>query len=148
MKKIIVFCFFILNLGFAKEANFYQEDGVFLRGYDPVSYIKKNKAEKGNEGISSQYKGIKVYFTSKENKDLFLRTPEAFIPAYNGWCAYAMADSGDLVEIDPKSFKVVEGKTYLFYNGFWADTLKKWNKKDDSSQIQKANLNWKKYQKK
>jgi beta-xylosidase len=36
---------------------------------------------------------------------------------------------GDKVGIDPETYKLIDGRLYLFYNGFWGDTLKRWNKK-------------------
>ena len=101
---------------------------VFIEGYDPVSYQTKDKAEIGSKEIIHTHDGVKIQFSSEENKNLFITNPKKYMPAYKGWCAYAMAQNGKLVDIDPKSFKVTEGKTYLFYNGFWGDTLKKWKK--------------------
>ena len=144
--KIFFLVFTLTNFALAKEAGYFVTGDYFIEGFDPVSYITENKASKGLKKFSQTFKGIKILFKSKENKELFLKKPQKFIPAYNGWCAYAMASDGDLVEVDPKSFKVIEGKTYLFYNGLWANTLKKWNKKEDSQQIKKADKNWISYQ--
>jgi hypothetical protein len=36
---------------------------------------------------------------------------------------------GEKVEVDPLSLKPIDGRTYLFYNVFWGDTLNRWNKK-------------------
>ena len=117
------------SLSFAEKASYFQDDGIFMEGYDVVSYIKDQKATKGQAAHKITHDGTTFYFSSQENKDLFSKSPDKYIPAYKGWCAYAMADSGSLVSVDPKTFKVINGKTYFFYNTFWADTLKKWNKK-------------------
>ena len=54
--------------------------------------------------------------------------------------------NGDKVEVDPMSFKLIEGTTYLFYDGFWGDTLKRWNKKQqktpESSLVKEADGQW------
>ena len=75
----------------------------------------------------------------------FSKTPEKYIPAYGGWCAWAMLE-GDKVAVDPLSFKIINGKNHLYYNGFWGDTLEKWNKKatkeDEQDLIKLANKNW------
>ena len=48
------------------------------------------------------------------------------------------------VEIDPGTFKIQDGKLYLFYNKFFNNTLKSWNK--DETKLQKnANANWLKF---
>ncbi len=55
---------------------------------------------------------------------------------------------GQKVEVDPKRFKIVNGQTYLFYNTFFTDTLKKWDavaaKETESSLVKRANENWQK----
>ena len=44
------------------------------------------------------------------------------------------------------SFKLIDGTTCLFYDGFWGDTLKRWNKKlqktSESSLVSEADANW------
>jgi len=56
-------------------------------------------------------------------------------------------------DMTPTSFKVINGKTYLFYKGFglFGKTLKAWNntknkagETDDKGQIKTADQNWKK----
>lgn len=137
---VVLLC---LNTLHAKQSvDYYQTKGVFIAGYDPVAYIKENKAVKGQQDIQYSYEGTVIYFSSKANQQAFIKDPQAFLPQYRGWCAYAMADSGDLVEIDPQTFKVIDGKIYLFYKGWLGNTLKKWNKKDDASQIEQANQHW------
>jgi YHS domain-containing protein len=117
--------------------------GLAIEGYDPVSYLTKNKAAKGNSAISFSYKGINYNFISNANRELFRSSPEKYEPAYGGWCAYAMGAKGEKVEVDPQTFKVVQGKTYLFYNFYFNNTLKDWNK-DEANLKAKADNNWKK----
>lgn len=116
---------------------------VAIQGYDPVGYFKQNKAVKGKKEIAATYEGVIYYFSSVENKNLFLKSPAKYEPQYGGWCAYAMGDSGDKVEINPETFKIIEGKLYLFYNAYFNNTLKSWNKNEASLKA-KADANWKK----
>lgn len=144
--KILVIILMLNFLGaysLSKEAPYNLRNEKFIGGHDPVSYIVDNQAVPGRESIYYEYDGIKFYFTSAAHKEIFIKDPRRFIPEYKGWCAYAMAIDGELVDVDPKKFKVIDGKIYLFYNGFWADTLKKWNTEDDRTQIQNANQHWK-----
>ena len=99
-------------------------------GYDVVSYLESEKATKGDKDITADYDGATYRFHSEENKKLFLASPERFVPAYGGWCAYAMAKDTKY-DINPKTFKIIDGKVYLFYKGFWSNTLKKWNKEGE-----------------
>ena len=61
-------------------------------GYDLESYFSENKPVKGKSSISSQYQGLLLYFSSQENKDLFINDPTRYLPKYGGWCAYAIGD--------------------------------------------------------
>ena len=36
--------------------------------------------------------------------------------------AYAMGDSGKKVGVDPGTFKIINGRLYLFYNAFFNNT--------------------------
>jgi len=55
-----------------------------------------------------------------------------------------MGSSGDKVEINPETFKILDGKLYLFYNAYFNNTLKSWNK-DEVNLKKKAESNWKKF---
>ncbi len=119
------------------------EQDVAAKGYDVVAYIKQGKAVKGSFANAVLYQGVKYYFASAANKEVFKSNAAAYEPQYGGWCAYAMGATGEKVDIDPETFKVVNGKLYLFYNRFLNNTLPKWNKDEASLKI-KADANWKK----
>ena len=75
----------------------------------------------------------------------FKANPATYLPAYGGWCAFAMLD-GKKVDVNPKRFKVIDGKTYLFYDGLFGNTLKKWGqlarKDSEEKLIKKATEQW------
>lgn len=151
MKKyliLIVFCFISLNLfsqSTAKRvAEFNLENKVALQGYDPVAYFIVKKAVKGKKEFAALYEGVTYYFSTQSNKETFQKNPSSYEPQYGGWCAYAMGDSGEKVEIDPETFKIVDGKLYVFYNAFFNNTLKSWNK-NEANLKKKADNNWKKF---
>ena len=118
------------------------EDRVAMDGYDPVSYFIGTPKE-GDEDISTTQQGIIYYFSSKANRDLFIRSPEKYTPVYGGWCAYAMGNTGETVVVDPETFKIIDGKLYLFYNRFFNNTLESWNE-DEQNLKRKADANWNK----
>ena len=120
------------------------ENKIALKGYDPVAYFKQKKAIKGKKELSFTYEGVIYNFSTKDNKEVFTKTPAIYEPQYGGWCAYAMGSSSDKVEIDPETFKIIDNKLYLFYNAYFNNTLKSWNK-DEKQLKMKADLNWKKY---
>lgn len=116
-------------------------EGVSIQGYDPVAYIRQNKAIKGDPSISSMYRGLTYRFATGDDRDAFNSDPDRYLPAYGGWCATAMA-KGEKVEIDPTDFKVTAGRTFLFYNGFWGDARKDWIK-DEPGMTTMADDHWK-----
>lgn len=133
--------FFVFSTGFAStKISYNTEGGKGIQGYDPVSFLTQNEARKGSPEFMAEWDGVTYLFSSEENKNLFLKSPLTYIPAYGGWCAFAMAD-GEEVEIDPKTFKVIDGRVYLFYNGFWGNTLEKWNR-DEAKLFSKAQKAW------
>lgn len=126
-----------------RTKHFNLEEGVAIQGYDPVSYFTKSKAEKGNRGIFTTYHGVTYYFSTQNNKELFLKNPPKYEPQYGGWCAFAMGDYGKKVEINPETFKITDGKLFLFYNAYFNNTLNSWNK-DEKGLKAKADFNWSK----
>jgi YHS domain-containing protein len=116
-------------------------DLIALSGYDPVAYLKDKKAIKGNKNITTKSGGVTYQFSSIANKNIFLATPATYEPQYGGWCAYAMGDTGEKVQVDPETFKIIDGKLYLFYNRFFNNTLESWNQ-DEATLKVKADKNW------
>jgi YHS domain-containing protein len=114
--------------------------GVALEGYDPVSYFS-NKPVEGFEKFTITHKGVVYYFVSAANLQKFKTTPEKFEPAYGGWCAYAMGATGEKIKVDPETFKIIDGKLFLFYNFWGNNTLEDWNQ-SMAKLKQDADLNW------
>ena len=124
-----------------RKKHFNLENGIAIKGYDPVAYFTQNKAVKGKKELAVSHQGILYYFSSAENKEAFKANPFKYEPEYGGWCAYAMGNSAEKVSIDPETFKIVNGKLYLFYNRFFTNTLKDWNK-NEASLKKNADVNW------
>jgi len=149
MKKILNFLSLILflNVGaFAQNTPSHgvncniDASGLAIEGYDPVAYFSGNAVE-GSKEYSYTIDGTTYRFANAGNRDLFKAAPAKYRPQYGGWCAYAMGAKGEKVEIDPKTFKILNGKLYLFYNKFFNNTLKSWNK-DEANLKVKADANW------
>jgi YHS domain-containing protein len=118
------------------------ENGLAIQGYDPVAYFSEKKAVKGKKELQYLHQNATYYFSSSANRDAFIKNPASYEPQYGGWCAYAMGAENEKVEIDPGTFKVADGKLYLFYNAYFNNTLPKWNK-DEVNLKNKADRNWK-----
>lgn len=127
-----------------RKSEFNLEKNVAIQGYDPVTYFTQKKAVKGKSSIAASYEGVTYNFATQADKDLFLKNPAQYEPQYGGWCSYAMGATGEKVEVDPETFKIVDGKLNLFYNAFFNNTLKTWNK-DEAKLKAKADANWKKF---
>jgi YHS domain-containing protein len=124
-----------------RTKHFNLEKNLAIQGYDPVAYFKQNAALKGSKDLAVFHQGITYYFSSAANKEEFKKNPALYEPQYGGWCAYAMGNKGEKVPIDPATFKITNGKLYLFYNRFFNNTLTSWNK-DETGLMNKANVNW------
>lgn len=118
--------------------------GVAIQGYDPVSY-HSGKPMKGKMEYSLVYDGATYLFSDQNNMEIFQSTPNAYLPAFGGWCAWAMLD-GEKIGVDPESYKIINGITYLFYNSLFNNTLSMWNTRagheTEEILVQKANFQW------
>lgn len=143
MKKLfwLTILLFSLFTGYCQEATWNNQGGVGAHGYDLVSYFSGETPVKGMERWASRYEGLTFYFASPANKEAFEKTPEMYLPQYGGWCAYAMGLDGSRVDVDPETYKVHQGKLYLFYHSLLNNTLKKWNAKE-TELLPQADRNW------
>lgn len=125
-----------------RDTHFNLQNGLALQGYDPVAYFTQQKAIKGNKSVGAVfYQGVTYLFSSEENKAAFKKSPAMYEPQYGGWCAYAMGRDGTKVEVDPETFKIIDGRLFLFYNKRFNNTIKPWNK-DETRLKKQADINW------
>ncbi|MCB9760907.1 MAG: hypothetical protein H6739_13800 [Alphaproteobacteria bacterium] len=89
-----------------------RSDGLALGGFDPVR-LHAGEAVRGQAGVSTEYAGASFTFASEESRAAFLADPEAALPAYGGFCAFA-ASKGFTAKADPEAFVVRGGRLYLF----------------------------------
>jgi len=111
-------------------------NNIAVGGYDTVSFFK-GKPQEGRAEFSATHKGAEWHFQTEANRDLFLANPEAFSPAYGGYCAWAVAN-GKLAKGSPKHWYVEDGNLYLNYNARIRD---RWLADKDGF-IVKANKRW------
>jgi YHS domain-containing protein len=150
MKRFLLHAIIILQASVAlaqtEEARlktFNLKKSVALEGYDPVSYFDNHPTE-GKENLRYIHRGVTYLFSTTANLARFKASPDKYEPAYGGWCAYAMGETGEKVKVDPETFKIVDGKLYLFYNFWGNNTLEDWNKNEKPLKA-KADTNWKKF---
>lgn len=111
--------------------------GVAIKGYDPVAYHLQGKPVKGSAAHQAIYQNTTYHFSTSHNQQTFEAAPEKYIPAYGGYCAYAMS-TGSVVDINPKNWAIVDGQLYLNAN-FFAQSL--WSI-DKPRRISRADRHW------
>jgi YHS domain-containing protein len=126
------------------------KDKVANGGYDFVAYFTDNAAVKGKKEFTHEIGGVKYQFASAAHKNLFKSNPEKYLPVCDGYCAWGVAEKESKFPVNPETFKVVDGKLYLFFNGDFNgkpfNTLQEWDKAE-SSLMTKLSENWVKIRK-
>lgn len=96
--------------------------GVAIGGHDTVSYHALQRqpqasAVLGGKAHEVRYKGAIWRFASAESAERFRADPDAFTPAYNGFCANALSLGEGLIRTDGTHWEIFDDKLYLFFAG-------------------------------
>ena len=114
-------------------------------GYDVVSYFTMNKAVKGDKKFAVEYNGANYYFSSATDQKAFTADPTKYLPQCDGYCAWGVAEKKVKFPVNPETFKVIDGKLYLFFNGDLDgkpfNTKTEWNK-DEKNLLNKIDDAW------
>ncbi len=135
----------MIGPAFAGE-QYVDKTGLAVSGYDVVSYfgLPQSKVGQpqqsplpGNAAITADYNGATFAFATEANRDSFLANPAAYVPQYDGHCAYGVAKGGK-VPGNPTLWRIVDGKLYLNITknvvGFWEE--------DIPGNLKKSEANW------
>jgi YHS domain-containing protein len=98
---------------FRQSRSFADFHPLAIKGYDPVAYFTTGRAMPGSPGIEFLWDEQRYRFSSVEHRELFKAAPEQYAPQFTNYCAMAMA-LGALVEADPESWLISDGKLYIF----------------------------------
>ena len=137
--KLLIVLFSIST--FSQTIDYNTKKGFGAEGYDVVSYFN-NAPKEGKKEFTTEVDGVRYKFSSKENLTIFNNDPETYLPQYGGYCAYAVALKSKKVPVDPKTYKIINNKLYLFYNAWGTNTLELWDKENEDSLLVKGNQNW------
>ena len=120
IKKMIVAGLVIIGVNSvnAQSVNT-DENKLANKGYDVVNYFATNTAERGSVEFSTTNNGATYYFANAENLKAFKANPNKYLPQFDGYCAFAVAKMNKKVPVNPETFRIDDGKLYLFYNDFW-----------------------------
>jgi YHS domain-containing protein len=89
------------------------DETLMLKGHDPVAYFVSSKHVLGSPSIKAQHDGATYRFASAENRALFLKAPDKYVPQYGGFCANGIA-YGIPWGGDPDTWAIRNGKLYIF----------------------------------
>jgi len=118
-------------------------ESVGLAAYDPVAYFPEGggKPARGLISISAEHEGVRYRFATEAHKAAFLKNPAKYVPAFGGWCTWAVAELGNRVDVDPESYVVKNGRLLVFYRDPALDTRAKFLENPDVL-LAKAEANW------
>ena len=137
----------IVQVGNSQKPSFTNDDKVALNGYDVVAYHNAHSAVRGSNEHTAIVEGTTYYFSNVANQKAFKENHGNYLPQFGGFCAFAMAMQGKTVPSDPNTFKIRDGKLYMFYNDFYQgkpfNTIVPWNGAEQEM-LQKATANWSK----
>lgn len=128
---------FIGTFSLAAQSVFTDRKGVAARGHDLVAYFTESMPVEGDPAISTVYKGVTYHFSSKANQTLFKADPERYLPAFGGYCAYAVS-KGSHASTQPHLWIIHNDQLYL---NFSAGTFRKFSA-DLDGYIARASANW------
>ena len=108
-----------------------------VQGYDLVSYHTSQGPTRGSGHYTSDHNGVTYLFISKENKKAFDQSPDKYLPAYGGYCAFGVSVGKKFVG-DPEVWKIVDGRLFLNLD---QNIQKQWSK-DIPGRIEMADKQW------
>jgi Uncharacterized conserved protein len=118
--------------------------GLAIGGYDVVAYFS-NQPIKGQPSFTATYHSATYQFSSKDNLETFKKNPSQYIPQFDGYCAWGVGAKSAKFPINPETFKIIDNKLYLFFNGplnlSTFNSIEEWNK-DEKNLLKAANTNW------
>jgi YHS domain-containing protein len=143
MRNLLI-CLFLIFAGtsaFAAgtydSAIYVTDSNLALGGWDTVSFLEGNSPEEGSGLWKTDFKDALWHFSSEKNLNLFKSDPDKYVPAYGGYCAWAMSE-GNLAPGRPEHWDVIDGRLYLNYS---SSTRKKFLA-DIDNMIKNADAVW------
>lgn len=127
----------LVGMKAAAQPRWFAEDGVAIRGTDPVAYFREGRPVPGRAEFSHTWQGVTWRFATAANRDAFAADPERYAPAYGGHCAWAVAQ-GYTAPIDPAAWRIVDGRLFLNYD---RSIQRRWER-DIPGFIARADANW------
>lgn len=112
-----------------------------LHGVDPVAFVDLGNRSAGSAQYAAVHDGVAYYFSSKENKERFTKSPQQYAPQNGGFCTFGVS-VGKKFDGNPRFASVIDGKLYVFLN----ENIYKMFQNDKQGTISKAKAQWGKIQ--
>jgi YHS domain-containing protein len=110
---------------------------VAVGGYDPVAYFVSGQPTRGEAQFQATHRGVQYRFANAENLARFRTSPEAYLPQYGGYCAWAVSH-GATAGGNPQNWRIVGGRLYLFSSA----TLQRRWAMDIPNLVRLGDANW------
>lgn len=136
-RPLAVLAVFGALMSTAHAGEFFETDGVAIKGYDPVAYFTQHQAVQGVDAFTTTYHGSTFRFANAQDRDLFVKDPGRYAPQYHGYCTYGVSE-GAKVASNPAAYRIVDGKLYLNYNQAVSQKFDQ----DVPGNLRKAAQNW------
>ncbi len=121
----------------AGRAPVFAENGIAIRGADPVAYFRGMGAVAGSISERVMWRGATWLFSSREHREMFEGDPRRFAPRFGGYCAYTLSQ-GALAPSDPRAYAVHSGRLYLMHSM----TKREAWRQDHATNIKLAERHW------
>lgn len=107
----------------AGSAPVFAENGIAIRGADPVAYFRGMGPVAGTISERVMWRGATWLFASREHREMFEGDPRHFAPRFGGYCAYTLSQGG-LAPSDPRAYAIHRERLYLMRSLDLRDTWK------------------------
>ncbi len=107
-----------------------------LQGYDVVAYFVDDEATIGVPAHQRVWDERRYRFSSAAHEAAFAGEPERYLPQFAGFCATGIS-LGVHVVADPRLWKIVDGKLYVFASADARDMVDK-----DPELLRRAAREW------
>lgn len=133
-----VFAILLLVIGLCAGAPA-RADGALplaLQGYDVVGYFVDGQAMTGVPEHQREWDERRYRFATSAHEQSFVGNPERYLPQFAGFCATGIS-LGVKVVADPRLWKIVDGKLYVFASAEARDEVDK-----DPEILRRAEREW------
>lgn len=89
------------------------QEGLAIKGYDPVAYFTVGKPMQGNAEFELVWDERRFRFSTARHRELFKSDPLRYAPQFANYCTMSLT-RGVLVEANPEHWLISDGKLFFF----------------------------------